>query len=349
MATHSRARGSTLGDAVNENRRSTRGYQKQNTLKRRNRGGGFSQDWVHDLLLLLREREALFSQALFQEREAVVQQNGSPSKTKIGTPNMRGSNDPLEELIRAVRTFPAPVIAMVHGSVWGGAFDLVLSCDVIVADETAMFAITPANLGLPYNTTGLLHFLGRLPINLIKELFFAAAPVDAQKAKEWLVINHLVDASELEAFTLDLAATMASKSPLAISVIEPAAASSTTTSPSRPRCTSASRVCGGRLTTRATTSRASTPSPRSASPCSGAPEPAEAPARPAAPSASAPAAASRPRLLVPRASRRCLLDHLMVCGMLLTSVYTGIWSPDRSELGVPSRIRHCSIRSRKWS
>jgi methylmalonyl-CoA decarboxylase len=129
-------------------------------------------------------------------------------------------NDPLEELIRAVRMFPAPVIAMVHGSVWGGAFDLVLSCDVIVADETAMFAITPANLGLPYNTTGLLHFLGRLPINLIKELFFAAAPVDAQKAKEWLVINHLVDAAELEAFTLDLAATMASKSPLAISVIK---------------------------------------------------------------------------------------------------------------------------------
>jgi methylmalonyl-CoA decarboxylase len=129
-------------------------------------------------------------------------------------------NDPLEELIRAVRTFPAPIIAMVHGSVWGGAFDLVLSCDVVVADETATFAITPANLGLPYNTTGLLHFLGRLPINLIKELFFAAAPVDAHKAKEWLVINHLVDVAALEAFTLDLAATMASKSPLAISVIK---------------------------------------------------------------------------------------------------------------------------------
>ena len=129
-------------------------------------------------------------------------------------------NDPLEELIRAVRSFPAPIIAMVHGSVWGGAFDLVLSCDVVIADETAMFAITPANLGLPYNTTGLLHFLGRLPINLIKELFFLAAPIDAQKAKEWLIINRLVEVAELEAFTLDLAATMASKSPLAITVIK---------------------------------------------------------------------------------------------------------------------------------
>jgi methylmalonyl-CoA decarboxylase len=129
-------------------------------------------------------------------------------------------SDPLEQLLRAIRTFPAPVLAMVHGSVWGGAFDLVLSCDVLIADETATFAITPANLGLPYNTTGLLHFLGRLPINLTKEMFFTATPIDAEKAKEWLVLNHLVGSAELESVTLDLAATMASKSPLAIAVIK---------------------------------------------------------------------------------------------------------------------------------
>jgi methylmalonyl-CoA decarboxylase len=131
-----------------------------------------------------------------------------------------GYNDPLEQLIRAVRTFPAPVIAMVHGSVWGGAFDLVLSCDMVVADETATFAITPANLGLPYNTAGLLHFLGRLPMNLIKEMFFTAASLDALRARQWLVVNHLVGSAELEEFTFGLAATMASKSPLAIAVIK---------------------------------------------------------------------------------------------------------------------------------
>lgn len=129
-------------------------------------------------------------------------------------------NDPLERLLRSVREFPAPVLAMVHGSVWGGAFDLVLSCDVLIADETATFAITPANLGLPYSTTGLLHFLGRLPINLTREMFFSAAPIDARRAKEWLVLNHLVAAAELESFTLAMAATMASKSPLAIGVIK---------------------------------------------------------------------------------------------------------------------------------
>ena len=131
-----------------------------------------------------------------------------------------GYNDPLEGLIRAVRTFPAPVVAMVHGTVWGGALDLVLSCDLAVADETASFAITPANLGLPYNITGLLHFQGRLPINVIKEMFFTAERIDARKAKEWLLINHLVPWDRLESFTLELAATMATKSPLAIAVIK---------------------------------------------------------------------------------------------------------------------------------
>ena len=131
-----------------------------------------------------------------------------------------GYNDPLEGLLRAVRSFPMPVIAMVHGSVWGGALDLVLSCDLVIADETASFAITPANLGLPYNITGLLHFLGRLPVNLIKEMFFTAAPLDARKARECLIINHLVASDRLESFTLELAATMATKSPLAIAVIK---------------------------------------------------------------------------------------------------------------------------------
>ena len=131
-----------------------------------------------------------------------------------------GYNDSLEGLIRAVRTFPAPVLAMVHGTVWGGALDLVLSCDLAIADETASFAITPANLGLPYNITGLLHFQGRLPVNVVKEMFFTAAPIDARRAKEWLLVNHLVPWDRLESFTLELAATMATKSPLAIAVIK---------------------------------------------------------------------------------------------------------------------------------
>ena len=128
--------------------------------------------------------------------------------------------DPMEETLRAIRMFPGPVIAMVQGAVWGGAFDLVLSCDLVFADETATFAITPVNLGLPYNTTGLLHFMGRLRLNIVKELFFTAAPVKAEVALEWGIINHLVPSSDLETYTMTAARQMATKAPLAMAVVK---------------------------------------------------------------------------------------------------------------------------------
>jgi methylmalonyl-CoA decarboxylase len=51
-------------------------------------------------------------------------------------------------------------------------------------------------------------------------MFFTAAPLDARKARECLIVNHLVASDRLESFTLELAATMATKSPLAIAVIK---------------------------------------------------------------------------------------------------------------------------------
>nr|WP_251133999.1 methylmalonyl-CoA decarboxylase [Rhodomicrobium sp. Az07] len=131
-----------------------------------------------------------------------------------------GYADPLEQALRAIRSYPGPVIAMVQGSVWGGAFDLALSCDMIIADETSTFAITPVNLGLPYNTTGLLHCLNRLPVNFIKEMFFTASPVNADVAKHWGIINHVVPSTEIEAFTQNLAEHIATKAPLAVAVVK---------------------------------------------------------------------------------------------------------------------------------
>lgn len=129
-------------------------------------------------------------------------------------------SDPLEQLLRAVRHFPAPVIAMVHGSVWGGATDLVLSCDLVIGDDTCSFAITPVNLGLPYNTVGTLNFMRRLPLNVAKEMMFTARAVTAEEAERWTLLNHRVPAAVLESFTLDLARGIATKAPLAVAAIK---------------------------------------------------------------------------------------------------------------------------------
>jgi methylmalonyl-CoA decarboxylase len=125
-------------------------------------------------------------------------------------------SDPLQQLLRAVKAFPAPVIGMVHGSVWGGACDLVMSLDLVYGDETCTFAITPAKLGLPYNAAGLLNFLSRVPLGIAKEMFFSAEPISAKRAERVNIINQLVPEAELESHVYALAQTIATRSPQAI-------------------------------------------------------------------------------------------------------------------------------------
>ena len=99
--------------------------------------------------------------------------------------------DPLEQLLRAVGDFPGPVIAMIDGSVWGGACDLALDCDITLGDADASFAFVPAKLGLPYNLSGVQRFLARLPPNVAIEMAATADPVDAERALRVNLLNHL--------------------------------------------------------------------------------------------------------------------------------------------------------------
>jgi len=130
--------------------------------------------------------------------------------------------DPLERLLRAVKTYPAPVIAMIHGSVWGGACELVMACDIVMADETSTFAITPAKFGLPYNAAGFLNFINRLPLTIVKEMFFTAEPVAATRAEKIGIVNMVVPAQDLEARTYAMAKTIAQRSPTAIAAYKEA-------------------------------------------------------------------------------------------------------------------------------
>jgi len=127
---------------------------------------------------------------------------------------------PLEKIMRSIQKFPAPVIAMIDGSVWGGGCDLSFICDILIGTKNTSFAITPAKIGVPYNTTGIVHFLNMVELNIAKEMFFTARPVSAEKAENLGILNHLVDADKLVAFTYEMAAEIASNSPLSIAVIK---------------------------------------------------------------------------------------------------------------------------------
>jgi len=129
--------------------------------------------------------------------------------------------DPLEKALRSIQQFPAPVIAMVEGSVWGGACDLVFVCDIIIGTKTSSFAITPAKIGVPYNSSGIMHFINMVGQHFAKEMFFTALPVSAERALDRGILNHLVEnPEELEDFTFSFIEKIKHNSPLAISVIK---------------------------------------------------------------------------------------------------------------------------------
>jgi methylmalonyl-CoA decarboxylase len=129
-------------------------------------------------------------------------------------------NDPLRQLVRAIQLHPCPVIAMIEGSVWGGACELVMSCDLIVAAEETTFAITPAKLGVPYNIAGTLNLMKTADLPFIKEMLFTARPVAARRLMESGVINHVVAREELESFTLTMANQIVASSPLVIRILK---------------------------------------------------------------------------------------------------------------------------------
>lgn len=131
-----------------------------------------------------------------------------------------GWDDPLRHLIREIERFPAPVIAMIEGSVWGGASETAFACDLVIAAPNATFAVTPARLGVPYNVSGMLTFLNAADIRIIKEMAFTAKPMSARRAEHLGIINYVVPSDELEAFTLNVATDIAANAPLSISVMK---------------------------------------------------------------------------------------------------------------------------------
>lgn len=126
------------------------------------------------------------------------------------------ADGPLMGLFNAIADCPAPVIAMLHGSAWGGATDLALRCDIAIADPTCTLAFTPARLGLPYDPDGLNNVLQRAGLHMAMEMFATADPVPAERAVQAGLLNHVVTEDALEPFTVALAERIAALAPLSV-------------------------------------------------------------------------------------------------------------------------------------
>jgi cyclohexa-1,5-dienecarbonyl-CoA hydratase len=105
-------------------------------------------------------------------------------------------------LLRRLRGFSLPSVAALNGTTLGGAFELALACDMMIATPDARIGhpeIRLASIAFP----GILMLQGRLPPNRIVELLASGEPMDGAEAHRLGLVNRLVDADAFDAQTLD--------------------------------------------------------------------------------------------------------------------------------------------------
>ena len=110
-----------------------------------------------------------------------------------------------------------PVIARVHGVATAAGCQLVASCDLAVAADTARFATPGVNIGLFCSTpmVALSRAVGR---KAAMEMLLTGELIDATRARELGLVNRVVPEAELDTAVTALAATIAAKSPLTLAI-----------------------------------------------------------------------------------------------------------------------------------
>jgi enoyl-CoA hydratase/carnithine racemase len=121
------------------------------------------------------------------------------------------------DLMLTIARIPQPVIARVHGVATAAGCQLVASCDLAVAVETARFAVSGVNLGL-FCSTPMVALSRNVGRKQAMELLLTGEFIDAQTAERWGLVNRVVPADQLDAAVAALAASVASKSPAAVAL-----------------------------------------------------------------------------------------------------------------------------------
>ncbi len=120
-------------------------------------------------------------------------------------------------LMQAILNLPKPVIARVHGIATAAGCQLVATCDLAVAADTARFATPGVNIGLFCSTpmVALTRAIGRKPA---MEMLLTGEMIGAARARELGLVNRVVPEAELDAELSRLAGQIAAKSPLVLAI-----------------------------------------------------------------------------------------------------------------------------------
>ena len=113
--------------------------------------------------------------------------------------------------------FTKPIIAAVNGAAVGGGFELALSCDMIVAADTARFGLPEVKRGL-FAAGGGTMLGTMIPLPLAMEAALTGDLYPADKVAEWGLVNKVVPFDQLIPAAIELAEKIAANAPLGLSI-----------------------------------------------------------------------------------------------------------------------------------
>ena len=128
----------------------------------------------------------------------------------------RESFDAWNDMIAALADYDYPTIAMVDGDAFGGGVHIAMTCDLRIGRPSARVGFPEATLGIVYAPDAIERLVALVGPATAKELLFTGEPIDAETAHGIGLLNHLVEADELGAFTYGLAETIGDNAPFSL-------------------------------------------------------------------------------------------------------------------------------------
>jgi enoyl-CoA hydratase/carnithine racemase len=123
---------------------------------------------------------------------------------------------PFEDVADALERLRMVTLCVLEGSVYGGATDLVLACDLAIGAEGIEMRMPAAALGIHYYPSGLRRYVSRLGVSAAKRAFLTAGALDAQTLLRIGYVQELLPRAALPARADALAEQIASLAPLAL-------------------------------------------------------------------------------------------------------------------------------------
>lgn len=121
----------------------------------------------------------------------------------------RPSDEALQALWAKFEDIPLPIVAAVQGAALGGGLELALMCDMIIASDTASFAMAEASLGLLPLLGGVQRIAQRVGPARAKELAMFGRRHDPKAMERWGVINLVTPEQELAVVSMSWARQLA--------------------------------------------------------------------------------------------------------------------------------------------